>query len=240
MILIIAILFISTLTGGLISNSIDFEPKTIKYPLIFAGSFLFAITLIHILPEIFSFGQDPMRIGLYILLGFFLQQFLEYFSSGIEHGHFHKGHHLTTTTKWSMVLALTIHSLLEGAMLTHDSPFHGPHESHSLLTGIILHKVPAAFALMTTLKTNGKFTLSQWLILLLFSMASPIGLLLSSSILELSHDHMLILFAIVSGSFLHISTTIFVESSPDHHFGSRKILVSALGAGVAIASEYLI
>ncbi|MFT6866155.1 MAG: zinc transporter ZupT [Cyclobacteriaceae bacterium] len=239
MILVIAILIISTLAGGLLSNSIDFKPETIRNPLIFAGSFLFSITIIHILPEVYSFGMNPMEIGLYVLIGFFLQQFLEYFSSGIEHGHLHKGHDLTETSKWSIVIALIVHSLLEGSLLTHDSPFHEKNESYSVLAGILLHKVPAAFALMTTLKTGQKFTKSQWIILILFSVASPIGLLLSGYILDLSHNVLIILFAVVAGSFLHISTTIFVESSPNHHFGLKKILISLLGAGIAIMSEYL-
>lgn len=240
MTLVISILIISTLAGGLLSNSIDFKPETIRYPLIFAGSFLFSITLIHILPEVYSSGMNPMRIGLFVLIGFFLQQFLEHFSSGIEHGHFHKGHEFSGVTKWSMVVALIVHSLLEGALLTHDSPFHEQHESYSLLAGILLHKVPAAFALMTTLKSESRFTFSQWAILIVFSLASPLGLLLSGYMLDLSHEALVILFAIVSGSFLHISTTIFVESSPNHSFGLRKIFVSLLGASIAILSEFVL
>ncbi|MFY0601112.1 MAG: ZIP family metal transporter [Cyclobacteriaceae bacterium] len=238
MILVISILIISTLAGGLLSNSLDFKPETIRYPLIFAGSFLFSITIIHILPEVYSSGMNPMRIGLYVLIGFFLQQFLEYFTSGIEHGHHHKGHEFSGVSKWSMVIALVIHSILEGALLTHDSPFHEKHESYSLLAGVLLHKVPAAFALMTTLKSGERFTLPQWGILVLFSLASPIGLVLSGYTLNISSNALTILFAVVSGSFLHISTTIFVESSPNHHFGVKKIMVSLLGAAIAILSEF--
>lgn len=239
MILIICILVISTMAGGLLTNSLDFKPETIRYPLIFAGSFLFSITITHILPEVYVSGVNPMQIGLYVLIGFFLQQFLEYFTSGIEHGHLHKGHEFSGASKWSMVVALMVHSLLEGALLTHDSSFHEKHESYSLLAGILLHKVPAAFALMTTLKSGDRFTSSQWIILILFSLASPLGLLMSGLVIDLSGDVLTILFAVVSGSFLHISTTIFVESSPNHHFGSKKILVSILGAAVAILSEFV-
>ncbi len=240
MILVISILLISTLAGGMLANSIDFEAKTMRYLLIFAGSFLFSITIIHMLPEVFSFGENPITIGIYVLLGFFLQQVLEYFSSGIEHGHFHKGESISASSKYSIVIALMIHSLLEGTLLTHDSPFHDKNESYSLLAGILLHKVPAAFALMTTLKTGEKFSMSQWMILIAFSVASPLGMILSGSLLDLSHESLVILFAIVSGSFLHISTTIFVESSPNHHFGLKKILISLLGAAIAIASELFV
>jgi zinc transporter ZupT len=240
MILVITILFISTMTGGMLANSIDFDAKAIRYPLIFAGSFLFSITIIHMLPEAFSFDENPVKIGIYILIGFFLQQVLEYFSSGIEHGHFHKGETITAASKWSIVIALIIHSILEGTLLNHDSPFHDKNESYAVLAGILLHKVPAAFALMTTLKTGQKFTATQWLILMAFSVSSPIGMVLSGFLVNVSQESLTILFAIVCGSFLHISTTIFVESSPNHHFGLKKILVSLLAASIAIASQIFI
>jgi zinc and cadmium transporter len=55
----------------------------------------------------------------------------------------------------------------------------------------------------------------------------------------LGSEGFLILFAIVSGNFLHISTTIYFESSPDHSFHRKKILISLLGAALAILIEFL-
>jgi hypothetical protein len=43
----------------------------------------------------------------------------------------------------------------------------------------------------------------------------------------------------VSGNFLHISTTIVFESSPEHHFNARKLTVAILGALVAVGVEYI-
>lgn len=240
MILIVLVLFGAALAGGLAEGFISNRLGEVKYSLIFAGSFLFSITIIHILPEIFSLGEDPMKLGLFILLGFFFQQLLEYFTSGVEHGHAHVHQHMSGMSRFGLILALMIHSFLEGAMLTHDSPFHEQHESYSLLIGIVLHKMPAAFALVTTLKHGKRMTTQLWIILLLFAVASPIGLLLSHHLLDLSPDHLLTLFAFVSGGFLHISTTIFVEASPNHHFAMRKFLVSLIGAFLAIATEFLI
>ncbi|MEQ9006779.1 MAG: hypothetical protein RLP12_02770, partial [Ekhidna sp.] len=104
------------------------------------------------------------------------------------------------------------------------------------LLGIVLHKMPAAFALMATMQGLGKRAVY---ILILFSLASPLGMVLGDFIL-LSEDAVLIVFAIVCGSFLHISTTIFVEASPEHHFGLNKILISLLGAVLAILVEFMI
>ena len=235
MIIAIVLLIICTILGGLSFRLIPSLKKDLRLPLIFAGSYLFAITILHIIPELFSISSNPSTIGLYVLIGFFLQQFLEYFSSGIEHGHFHSDRALTVQGRFSIVTALIIHSLLEGALLTHDSPFHEKHESHSLILGIVLHKMPAAFALMVTMDHLGKKAIY---LLILFSLASPAGLLFAD-FFTLSNEALMILFAIVCGSFLHISTTIFVESSPEHHLGLNKILISIAGAVLAILVEFL-
>lgn len=235
MLLIIITLILSTLLGGLSLHVIPSLSKNIRLPLIFAGSYLLAITIIHIIPELFSVSENPSQIGLYVLIGFFIQQLLEYFSSGVEHGHVHKEHAISAGGRFSIITALMIHSLLEGTLLTHDSPFHEKHESYSLLIGIILHKMPAAFALMATMSGMGKKAIY---FLILFSISSPIGLILSDYVL-VTEESILIMFAIVCGSFLHISTTIFVESSPNHHFGLNKILISVSGALLAILAEYL-
>ena len=235
MILTILILIVSTLLGGFSAHIIPGFKKNRRAPLIFAGAYLFSITIIHIIPELFATGANPSRIGLYILIGFFLQQFLEYFSSGVEHGHIPIQKAVSSRGGWVLITALTVHSLLEGMLLTHDSPFHGKHESFSLLIGIVLHKAPAAFALMTAMQGLGK---RAGYLLLLFSIASPIGLLLSE-VTVLSETTIFVVFAIVCGSFLHISTTIFVEASPHHHFRLNTILISIAGALLAIFIEYL-
>ncbi len=236
MLLIISTLILSTLIGGLSFKVFPSLAKNLRLPLIFAGSYLFSITIIHIIPELFATSSNPSKVGLYVLLGFFIQQLLEYFSSGVEHGHVHTNHAVSLTGRVSIIVALIIHSLLEGMLLTHESPLHDKHESHSLLIGIILHKMPAAFALMATMAGMGKRAIY---LLILFSIASPIGLLISDYVL-VSEESILIMFAIVCGSFLHISTTIFVEASPNHHFGLNKILISLSGALLAILAEYLV
>lgn len=55
----------------------------------------------------------------------------------------------------------------------------------------------------------------------------------------LTETGMIYLYALVSGNFLHISTTIVFESSPDHRFNA-KISSSCGGALLAVAVEYAI
>lgn len=235
MILTLIALITSVLVGGLASKWLVNDRIDIQLPLVFAGSFLFAVTIIHIIPELFTLSDDPHGVGIYVLIGFFIQRMLEYFSRGVEHGHSHSKGIESGWTKLSVMVALVIHSIMEGSLLTHESPFHQQHESYSLLLGIVLHKLPAALALMVIL-SGAKL---KWVLLVIFSLASPLGLVLGATY-DLGADNLLILFAIVCGGFLHISTTIFVETSPEHSFGLNKTLVSVVGAGLAILVEYMI
>ncbi|MEM9325742.1 MAG: zinc permease [Bacteroidota bacterium] len=239
------VLLFGTFAGGMLVYWVKFKADDLRLPLIFAGTFLFSITVIHILPELFTVSDRPVRMGIFVLIGFFLQQFLEAFTSGVEHGHFHK-EHATPGRTAGLMIALIVHSVLEGSLLTHGSHFHHHHESHfhdhesySLLLGILFHKIPAAFALMAVIKTGTRPRVLEVVLLLIFSLASPMGILISNVFLSLSQETLLILFGVVSGSFLHISTTIFVESSPNHRLGLKRTIVSVVAATLAIAVEVL-
>ena len=236
------VLLIVTFLAGLSSFFIPgINRENYRLLLVFAGSYLFAITIIHILPELYAHEGDPTRIGVLVLLGFFLQQFLEYFSKGIEHGHLHGSTDLKRGLAPIMLLiALCIHSLLEGGLLAHPGALHQQHDTNGLLLGIILHKIPAAFALMSILRDYDHRRGRSLIYLFIFSLASPLGLLFSDFYLNsaaLNERLIIDLFALVSGNFLHISTTIVFESSVDHSFNARKLGVSLSGAAIAILAE---
>jgi len=238
------ILFVLTFAAGYL---VFFIPKIktqfFKLSLVFAGAYLFSVTVIHILPEIFTEGKDIPFISLFVLAGFFIQVILEYFSEGVEHGHLHnmEEHHNHGRNKWlGLLIALFIHAFLEGTLLAHPDTIHSNESSYSIFLGILMHKMPAAFALMSVLICHLKIKWKTVIILIIFSLASPAGLGLS----HLLHDSQIfsdkvfiILFALVSGNFLHISTTIFFESSPDHSFNFKKLFISLLGAMVAVLAE---
>jgi hypothetical protein len=74
-------------------------------------------------------------------------------------------------------------------------------------------------------------------------LAAPFGLLLSTYLtnnLILSGTGLMYLYALVSGNFLHISTTIVFESSPEHRFHAKKLAVAITGALLAVAVEYVV
>lgn len=240
------ILFASALLGGLMVYSLGKkEGANFKLILIFGGSYLFSITIIHILPELYHSAHSGFLIGLFVLIGFFFQNFLEYFTSGVEHGHMHAHKHShTPLSGYSLMIALCLHAFLEGTFLAYPDIFHDhSSKSGSLLIGVVLHKVPAALALMSVLTCqfdNRKF---QIFLLTLFALSSPLGLIAGNFILPLGlmgHSGLLLLFAFVGGNFLHISTTIFIESSPEHNWNLKRLLVSIGGALVAVMAEMYI
>jgi zinc transporter ZupT len=233
--------------GSLVFFAPKFKDKYFKLILVFAGSYLFSITVLHLLPELFSSGFDGGKMGLFILIGFLLQQILEFLSSGIEHGHIHHHHGESRSGVITVMLGLFIHAFLEGTLLSHgevigaESVAH-VHSGKSVLIGIIMHKGPAAFALAAVLSSSlsKKWTL---ILLTIFALASPLGMFSSAFLFEngfLQQEGVGMLYGLVVGGFLHISTTIFFESSPHHTFHWNKLLVSFLAAGLAIASEYFI
>lgn len=242
------LLFLTAMiAGSLVFFAPQFREKYFKLVLVFAGSYLFSITILHIIPELFTNGIDGSKMGLYILIGFLIQQLLEYLSSGIEHGHIHH-HGQGKSGVMTVMLGLFIHAFLEGTLLSHGSLVEETeslghvHSSKTVLLGIIMHKGPAAFALTAVLSSvlSKRWTL---ILLTLFALASPLGMFSSAFFYEsglLDKEGIGILYGLVAGGFLHISTTIFFESSPQHKLQLNKLLVSFLAASLAIVSEFFL
>jgi zinc transporter ZupT len=249
------VLFLAPFLSGLV---IFLVPKgkssNFRLLLVFAGAYLFAITVIHILPELYRQSLGLELIGLFVLAGFFLQQFLEYFTSGIEHGHLHHEHHHETphhdhhhhshppVSALVLLIALCIHAFLEGGMLAQPVETGPIYDVNAILLGIALHRAPAAFALMTVLTFQLQSRKKAIPHLTAFSISAPVGLLLGTYLSQnqiLSTTGLMYVYALVCGNFLHISTTIVFESSPEHRFSARKLAVAVFGALVAVGVEYV-
>jgi len=241
--LALLILFLTAFIPGLF---IIYYPGTrkpdIKYMLVFAGAFIFSITLVHLLPELISASTDPKLVGIFVLVGFIMQMLLDLTTSGVEHGHMHNHSHHGRISPIVLMSGLCLHALMDGSILIHPGHQHGVMGNSGLMLGIMLHKIPESIALIAVLSFvfKKKFTLLVFLII--FSLASPVGLLLSEL---LSHYELLdkqgfiILFSIVSGNLLHISTTIYFETSPDHSFHKKRAIIGLLGTLLAILTEIL-
>lgn len=229
------ILFSSALLGGslifLIKNDLS---KKLKLLLSFSGAYLFSITVLHLLPEVYASGDS--YVGLFILLGFSFQIALEQFSEGIEHGHIHVHHHQHAVFPWGIMLSLSLHAFLEGMPLVN-------YTEQTLLYGIALHHIPAAFALSSVLYQNKLTKLKVFIFLGIFAVMTPMGSLFSSFLQNNSFNFISNYFnyimGIVIGIFLHISTTILFESNVDHRFNFYKMIAIIIGAGLAILNFLL-
>ncbi|MDX1651785.1 MAG: ZIP family metal transporter [Brumimicrobium sp.] len=225
--------------------------KLIKLLLSLSGGFLLAIAFIHFIPEIYVHNGDT--IGYYILLGFLIQLFLEYFSGGVEHGHIHVKNK-PGAIPWMLFISLSIHSFIEGIPLEgqfHNSDLlndlvnvHSHDHGHQhvsaisgvkgLFLGVILHKIPVAIALMTLLLASGFRKWKAWAILTAFAFMAPLGILFGHfGVAHLLID-MEIILAVVVGMFLHISTTIIFEASENHRFNFVKLISLLVGVVLAI------
>ncbi len=251
----LVVLFFTPLIAGLMVYLVpSAKGSNFKLLLVFAGSYLFAITVTHILPQLYLQNRGVELLGLFVLAGFFLQQLLEYFTSGVEHGHIHtdehdhdQGHHHShahqTVSALVLLGALCVHAFLEGSVLAQPTTMGFGYDMNAVLLGIALHTAPASFALMTVLTSQLHSKRKSLPYLIGFALAAPVGLLISSYFIEsnvISDTSMIYLYALVSGNFLHISTTIVFESSPEHRFHAKKLAVAVVGALVAVAVEYVI
>lgn len=219
--------------GGLIVYFLERKQYQylIKLTLAFSGGFLLSIAFIHFLPELYA--NHHTEIGVWVLLGFLVQLFLEYFSGGIEHGHIHT--HGESKIPYTVLISLSVHSFIEGVpLLSGVGHEHGDNHSLSLIWGIVLHQLPVSIALMTLLRQSHNSWSKSWIILGLFGIMTPMGMVLGSTGLtgnlgELS-DYLL---ALVVGMFLHISTTIIFETNEQHSFNLVKLIAILSGVGLS-------
>lgn len=231
----IGLLFSSAFLGGLCVFFFKKDnTQLLKLVLSFSGAYLFAITVLHLMPDVYVEGDH--QVGLFILGGFLLQVLMEQFSQGIEHGHIHIHNPHEHSFPYGIMFSLCLHAFLEGMPLAADR--HG-----ELVYGIALHHIPAAFALGSVLAGNRISRKKIIGLLLLFSIMSPLGYLLSYQIEQGSISgidrYFNSIMGVVIGIFLHISTTILFESSVDHKFNLKKIVAVLSGIAIALAGYLL-
>lgn len=230
-------LFGAVLLGGAVGLRYpELRGRYLHLVLSFSGAYLLSITALHLIPEAFS--SASAKPGLAILGGFFLQVLFEQFSRGVEHGHLHvhKGQRLA----FPVLIGLSLHAFLEGSPLAvMDTVEHVGHNHNHLLTGLILHKIPAGFALSVLLSYAGYQRLTTWGLLALFACMSPLGAIIAAQIIEPTHVPYLL--GLVIGSLLHVSTTILFElDDKDHHrLTWTKTLAIAAGIVVALLTIYV-
>jgi zinc and cadmium transporter len=213
-----------------------YQPRYIKLLNTFTGAYLLALTLLHLLPELYHphegpVPRDDLKIGALILGGFFMQIALDFISLGVEHGH---AHHLPGRIPVGVLAGLCIHALIEASALGDAHTHFDPDSRRLLLWSIVLHNYPVSIALLGMLLHSGLKRSTALGFLALFAAMAPLGMLVSAH--TALADYTRELMAFVIGIFMHISTTILFESSDVHRFNLAKLGAIILGTLLAVLS----
>ncbi|MBK8564269.1 MAG: ZIP family metal transporter [Saprospiraceae bacterium] len=101
--------------------------------------------------------------------------------------------------------------------------------------GIIMHHIPAGFALVFLMIISKLQRVWIWVCLFAFAAMSPLGAMMAG-MFEMSENVQVKIIGFVIGSLLHISTVILFEmdSSSHHYISWRKLLSISAGLGFAI------
>lgn len=208
-----------------------------KLVLAFSAAYLFSITIIHLLPEVYAANNFKL-VGLFIVVGFSTQLLIENLSTGLEHGHSH--HHSDVCKKhfpYGIIAGLLIHSFLEGLPVYHSevAALSHTHENsnNQLVLGLIIHNIPISFLFVALLKDHGVKWVTILFFLILFSLMAPLGFLVSYLVHTFQFMQVItyqyIADATVIGIFLYISTAIVFETSVEHKYSPSKIIAMLLG-----------
>ncbi|MFY9244041.1 MAG: ZIP family metal transporter [Polaribacter sp.] len=218
------LLILSVLLGSLLVLFIKPNKKLVRLLLAFSGAYLLSVTILHLLPDVYTITSNSTTVGIFILIGIILQSVLESFSKGAEHGHIHihtDGKQFPTL----LFVSLCLHAFSEGL------PIHNA--DTNLLWAVVVHKIPIAVVLTTFLlqaKYSKKIVFS---FLFFFAVMSPLGVLLGDKIKFFS-EYATEITALIIGVFLHISTIILFESTENHKFNLQKFIAILLGVLLTI------
>ena len=224
--MIYILLIASVLLASLLVFTIKPNKKIVRLLLAFSGAYLLSVTILHLLPDVYTVSTNSTTVGIFILVGIILQSVLESFSKGAEHGHIHihsDGKQFPTL----LFVSLSIHAFSEGL------PIH--HADDNLLWAIVVHKIPIAIVLTTFLLNTNYSKKIVFSFLLFFGLMSPLGVLLGDKI-PIFTTYSTEITALIIGVFLHISTIILFESTENHKFNLQKFIAILFGVLLTIAT----
>lgn len=213
------LLIISVLLGTLVVLILKPSKKFVRLLLAFSGAYLLSVTILHLLPDVYTVTTNSPIVGVFILVGIILQSVLESFSKGAEHGHIHihsDGKQFPTL----LFVSLCLHAFSEGL------PIHNADDN--LLWAIVVHKIPIAIVLTTFLLNTNYSKKIVFVFLIFFGLMSPLGVLLGDKITFFT-TYSTEITALIIGVFLHISTIILFESTENHKFNLKKFIAILLG-----------
>lgn len=202
------VIFLTTITAGLVPFLEKYKhKKNIDFPrgeALAAGVFLGA-GLIHMLGDASNaFTQAHINYPFAFLIcgaSFLTLLLLEHLGTEIKD---HKGQSNISIAILAIIM-LSIHSLFAGTALGVSQNIG---MAILIIIAILTHKWAASFALAIQInKSPMRFYISL-ILFLLFSLMTPIGILLGDLMTNISNDHLLvpISISIAAGTFLYIGT----------------------------------
>lgn len=224
-------LFLSSMLSGVLLFVVGRKERILKYVSIFGASFLFAVCFVHMLPEALghSFHAHAhvhgggLSAGMFVLLGFLLQLFLEFISKGAEHGHLHDDNrrfsHNEYLSALMMLLGVCIHAFLEGFAFVSDGRFN-----YSLLSGVIIHNIPISMIIVASFMKVCTSRFMPFVYLAVFAMMGVLGSLFASSLAFLQDCQPYVLCFVV-GILMHVSITTLFDSSESHQYNFIRFTI---------------
>lgn len=227
--MVIFLLILSVAIGSISGSFFGKDDRFAKKLLIVSAGFLITICLMDVFPEIYE--SEIHNIGLYVIGGVILQMLLENLTKGFEHGHIHHEEdeeHQHTIFPVALMAGLFVHAFIEGIPLANEKGITNPY-----LLGIVVHNLPISFILGAFLFRK-KISFPSILIISLFAMASPLGMVLGKYFNPELQPYFL---AVVGGIFLHISSVIIFESNKSHKMDWMKIILVMVGVLLAYSTH---
>ncbi|WP_307453332.1 MULTISPECIES: ZIP family metal transporter [Chryseobacterium] len=223
------LLVMSVIAGILLGKYFGKRQKLAKNLLILSAGFLITVCLNEVFPQVYASGAGG-GLGIFVIAGVLLQMILEALTKGFEHGHLHH-HSEHNILPVALMVGLFIHAFIEGIPLANERETLSPY-----LLGIVFHNLPISFILGAFLfnrhgESRSTTSYPSLLIIALFALASPLGMLLGN---YFNPDLQPYFLAVVGGIFLHISSVIIFESNKNHNIDWLKIGLVILGVSLAL------
>ena len=180
-------------------------------------------------------------LGFAILLGFLVMLLLEASGAGHavheehhshkdDHGHDHIHH---GRSGWALLIGLSIHALADGLAIGASLAVGDAALSTAVIGAVLIHKAPAAFSLGVFSKHERGTESDAVRDVLLFSMATPVAIIISSiALAEIDNEILGLIMLFSAGSFLYVAT---VDTLPDlHNPENNKEIILPFVIGVAM------
>ena len=201
------LIFLISLAAGALTNKINQVTWRFHFAETLASGVFLGAAVFHMLPDAeqgFRMNQSlssypwanlTCAFSLLMLLG--IEQLLS------------KNRHNNVAAPYIPITVLSLHSLLEGAALGINL---NTGEALMIFIAIIAHKALDSFALCTGMHGSRLTKRQRKIILLIFSLMTPLGIIIASSVTLLLHSHTEQLFqptfnALGAGAFLYVATT---------------------------------